>query len=92
LIVKKDLQDKLRHIVIDYSNLYSDLAIESSMNNDEASDVTIAVLNYSIKFKTLFLASAKRAYEQQVKTTNIDSHPTWVTPRNVESILVKLLK
>lgn len=91
-ITKGDLQKKIKHIVMDLADLYTILTVESSMNNDQATDITIGVSHHSVKFRNLYLGNTRIQYEQHVKTLNDGKRLTWVTPRNVESILSNLLK
>ena len=92
LISKGELQKKIKHIVMDMPDMYSCLAVESSMNNEDATDLTIVVSNHSVKFRNLYLGATRSQYEQRVKTVNDSKRQTWVTPKNVESILANLLK
>ena len=92
LISKRELQKKIKHIVMDMPDMYSCLAVESSMNNEDATDLTIVVTNHSVKFRNLYLGATRSQYEQRVKTVNDSKRQTWVTPKNVESILANLLK
>lgn len=92
LISKGELQKKIKHIVMDMSDMYSCLAVESSMNNEDATDLTIVVSNHSVKFRNLYLGATRSQYEQRVKTVNDGKRQTWVAPKNVESILANLLK
>ena len=84
-ITKGDLQKKIKHIVMDLADLYTILTVESSMNNDQATDITIGVSHHSVKFRNLYLGNTRIQYEQHVKTLNDGKRLTWVTPRNVES-------
>ena len=92
LISKGELQKKIKHIVMDMPDMYSCLAVESSMNNEDATDLTIVVSNHSAKFRNLYLGATRSQYEQRVKTVNDGKRQTWVAPKNVESILANLLK
>lgn len=92
LISKGELQKKIKHIVMDMPDMYSCLAVESSMNNEETTDLTIVVSNHSVKFRNLYLGATRSQYEQRVKTVNDGKRQTWVAPKNVESILANLLK
>lgn len=92
LITKGDLQKNIKHIVMDLADLYTILTVESSMNNDQATDITIGVSYHSVKFRNLYLGNTRIQYERHVKTLNDGKRLTWVTPRNVESILSNLLK
>lgn len=92
LISKGELQKKIKHIVMDMPDMYSCLAVESSMNNENATDLTIVVSNHSVKFRNLYLGATRSQYEQRVKTVNDGKRQTWVAPKNVESILANLLK
>lgn len=92
LISKGELQKKIKHIVMDMPDMYSCLAVESSMNNEDATDLTIVVSNHSVKFRNLYLGANRSQYEQRVKTVNNGKRQTWVVPKNVESILANLLK
>lgn len=92
LISKGELQKKIKHIVMDMLDMYSCLAVESSMNNEDATDLTIVVSNHSVKFRNLYLGATRSQYEQRVKTVNDGKRQTWVAPKNVESILANLLK
>lgn len=92
LISKGELQKKIKHIVMDMPDMYSCLAVESSMNNEDATDLTIVVSNHSVKFRNLYLGATRSQYEQRVKTVNNGKRQTWVAPKNVESILANLLK
>ena len=92
LISKGELQKKIKHIVMDMPDMYSCLAVESSMNNEDATDLTIVVSNHSVKFRNLYLGATRSQYEQRVKTVNDGKRHTWVAPKNVESILANLLK
>lgn len=92
LITKGDLQKNIKHIVMDLADLYTILTVESSMNNDQATDITIGVSHHSVKFRNLYLGNTRIQYERHVKTLNDGKRLTWVTPRNVESILSNLLK
>lgn len=92
LISKGELQKKIKHIVMDMPDMYSCLAVESSMNNEDATDLTIVVTNHSVKFRNLYLGATRSQYEQRVKTVNDGKRQTWVAPKNVESILANLLK
>lgn len=92
LISKGELQKKIKHIVMDMPDMYSCLAVESSMNNEDATDLTIVVSNHSVKFGNLYLGATRSQYEQRVKTVNDGKRQTWVAPKNVESILANLLK
>lgn len=92
LISKGELQKKIKHIVMDMPDMYSCLAVESSMNNEDATDLTIVVSNHSVKFRNLYLGATISQYEQRVKTVNDGKRQTWVAPKNVESILANLLK
>lgn len=92
LISKGELQKKIKHIVMDMPDMYSCLAVESSMNNEDATDLTIVVSNHSVKFRNLYLGATRSQYEQRVKTVNNGKRQTWVVPKNVESILANLLK
>ena len=92
LISKGELQKKIKHIVMDMPDMYSCLAVESSMNNEDATDLTIVVSNHSVKFRYLYLGATRSQYEQRVKTVNDGKRQTWVAPKNVESILANLLK
>lgn len=92
LISKGELQKKIKHIVMDMPDMYSCLAVESSMNNEDATDLTIVVSNHSVKFRNLYLGANRSQYEQRVKTVNDGKRQTWVAPKNVESILANLLK
>lgn len=92
LISKRELQKKIKHIVMDMPDMYSCLAVESSMNNEDATDLTIVVSNHSVKFRNLYLGATRSQYEQRVKTVNDGKRQTWVAPKNVESILANLLK
>ena len=91
LISKGELQKKIKHIVMDMPDMYSCLAVESSMNNEDATDLTIVVSNHSVKFRNLYLGATRSQYEQRVKTVNDGKRQTWVAPKNVESILANLL-
>lgn len=91
-ISKGELQKKIKHIVMDMPDMYSCLAVESSMNNEDATDLTIVVSNHSVKFRNLYLGATRSQYEQRVKTVNDGKRQTWVAPKNVESILANLLK
>lgn len=77
---------------MDMPDMYSCLAVESSMNNEDTTDLTIVVTNHSVKFRNLYLGATRSQYEQRVKTVNDSKRQTWVTPKNVESILANLLK
>ena len=57
LISKGELQKKIKHIVMDMPDMYSCLAVESSMNNEDATDLTIVVSNHSVKFRNLYLGA-----------------------------------
>ena len=92
LISKGELQKKIKHIVMDMPDMYSCLAVESSMNNEDATDLTIVVSNHSVKFRNRYLGATRSPYEQRVKTVNDGKRQTWVAPKNVESILANLLK
>ena len=92
LISKGELQKKIKHFVMDMPDMYSCLAVESSMNNEDATDLTIVVSNHSVKFRNLYLGATRSQYEQRVKTVNDGKRQTWVAPKNVESILANLLK
>ena len=92
LISKGELQKKIKHLVMDMPDMYSCLAVESSMNNEDATDLTIVVSNHSVKFRNLYLGATRSQYEQRVKTVNDGKRQTWVAPKNVESILANLLK
>lgn len=92
LISKGELQKKIKHIVMDMPDMYSCLAVESSMNNEDDTDLTIVVSNHSVKFRNLYLGATRSQYEQRVKTVNDGKRQTWVAPKNVESILANLLK
>ena len=92
LITKGDLQKNIKHIVMDLADLYTILTVESSMNNDQATDITIGVSHHSVKFRNLYLGNTRIQYEQHVKILNDGKRLTWVTPHNVESILSNLLK
>ena len=92
LISKGELQKKIKHIVMDMPDMYSCLAVESSMNNEDATDLTIVVSNHSVKFRNLYLGATRSQYEQRGKTVNDGKRQTWVAPKNVESILANLLK
>ena len=92
LISKGELQKKIKHIVMDMPDMYSCLAVESSMNNEDATDLTIVVSNHSVKFRNLYLGATRSQYEQRVKTVNDGKRQTWVAPKNVESILANHLK
>ena len=92
LISKGELQKKIKHIVMDMPDMYSCLAVESSMNNEDATDLTIVVSNHSVKFRNLYLGATRSQYEQRVKIVNDGKRQTWVAPKNVESILANLLK
>lgn len=92
LISKGELQKKIKHIVMDMPDMYSCLTVESSMNNEDATDLTIVVSNHSVKFRNLYLGATRSQYEQRVKTVNDGKRQTWVAPKNVESILANLLK
>lgn len=92
LIKKGELQKKIKHIVMDMPDMYSCLAVESSMNNEDTTDLTIVVSNHSVKFRNLYLGATRSQYEQRVKTVNDGKRQTWVAPKNVESILANLLK
>lgn len=92
LISKGELQKKIKHIFMDMPDMYSCLAVESSMNNEDATDLTIVVSNHSVKFRNLYLGATRSQYEQRVKTVNDGKRQTWVAPKNVESILANLLK
>lgn len=92
LISKGELQKKIKHIVMDMPDMYSCLAVESSMNNEDATDLTFVVSNHSVKFRNLYLGATRSQYEQRVKTVNDGKRQTWVAPKNVESILANLLK
>lgn len=92
LISKGELQKKIKHIVMDMPDMYSCLAVESSMNNEDTTDLTIVVSNHSVKFRNLYLGATRSQYEQRVKTVNDGKRQTWVAPKNVESILANLFK
>ena len=74
-------------------NLYSCLAVETSMNNEESTDLTIVACNHSFKFRNFYISNNLRSqYEQRAKNLNDGRRQTWVTPKNVESILANLTK
>lgn len=92
LITKGELQKSLKHIVMDMPDLYSCLAVETSMNNEESTDLTIVACNHSFKFRNLYISNLRSQYEQRAKNLNDGRRQTWVTPKNVESILANLTK
>lgn len=92
LISKGELQKAIKHIVMDMPHLYTCLAVESSMNNEETTDLTIVVSNHSVKFRNLYLGNTRAQYEERVKSSNDGKRQTWVTAKNVESILANLTK
>lgn len=92
LISKGELQKAIKHIVMDMPHLYTCLAVESSMNNEETTDLTIVVSNHSVKFRNLYLGNTRVQYDERVKSSNDGKRQTWVTAKNVESILANLTK
>lgn len=92
LITQTKLKDVLLHVVKYHNNLYSGLMVEPSTDCEDATDVTIVVMNHSFKFRNLFLGEDRSNYDRYRKITETDSIQTWVTSRNVESILVNLSK
>lgn len=92
LIRKGELQKSLKHIVMDMPDLYSCLAVETSMNNEESTDLTIVACNHSFKFRNLYISNLRSQYEQRAKNLNDGRRQTWVTHKNVESILANLTK
>ena len=92
LINKGELRKILKHLVFEMPNLYSGLAVEASKNNQENVDITLVVSNHSVIFRNMYLGTERPMYEQRVKSINGETYQTWVTSRNVESILANLTK
>lgn len=91
LIKKNDLiHTYLKNYVVNYSELYDGLLIETSATNDGAFDITFIVAKHSFKFRNLrFSDSLRDKWAPYVKCDNASKRLFFVTTQNVEDMLSK---
>lgn len=92
LLSQGELHRKIKQIIIEVPELYSELDIETSRNNNQTADLTMVVSHHSVKFWSFIPGSTKSEFEPYIKKNDDGKRLTWVTARNVESVLANLLK
>ena len=81
----------LKNYIVNYSEFYDGLMIESSSTIEESYDITFIVLNHSFKFRNLMLSdSLREKWSSYInKCNNKKRRLTFVTTQSVESLLTK---
>lgn len=80
----------LKNYIVNYSEFYDGLMIESSSSNEGSYDVTFIVSNHSFKFRNLmFSDSLREKWSSYIKCNNTERRLTFVTTHSVESLLTK---
>lgn len=80
----------LKTYIVNYSEFYDGLMIESSSSNEGSYDVTFIVSNHSFKFRNLmFSDSLREKWSSYIKCNNTERRLTFVTTQSVESLLTK---
>ena len=80
----------LKNYIVNYSEFYDGLMIESSSSNEGSYDVTFIVSNHSFKFRNLmFSDSLREKWSSYIKCNNTERRLTFVTTQSVESLLTK---
>lgn len=91
-IIKKNelVHTYLKNYIVNYSEFYDGLMIESSSSNEGSYDVTFIVSNHSFKFRDLmFSASLRDKWSSYIKCNNTERLLTFVTSQSIESLLTK---
>lgn len=80
----------LKNYIVNYSEFYDGLMIESSSSNEGSYDVTFIVSNHSFKFRNLmFSDSLREKWSSYIKCNNTERRLTFVTIQSIESLLTK---
>lgn len=80
----------LKNYIVNYSEFYDGLMIESSSSNEGSYDVTFIVSNHSFKFRNLmFSDSLREKWSSYIKCNNTERRLTFVTTQSIESLLTK---
>lgn len=80
----------LKNYIVNYSEFYDGLMIESSSSNEESYDVTFIVSNHSFKFRNLMFSDSLRdKWSSYIKCNNTERRLTFVTTQSIESLLTK---
>lgn len=80
----------LKNYIVNYSEFYDGLMIESSSSNEGSYDVTFIVSNRSFKFRNLmFSDSLREKWSSYIKCNNTERRLTFVTTQSIESLLTK---
>lgn len=80
----------LKNYIVNYSEFYDGLMIESSSSNEGLYDVTFIVSNHSFKFRNLmFSDSLREKWSSYIKCNNTERRLTFVTTQSIESLLTK---
>ena len=80
----------LKNYIVNCSDLYDGLMIESSSSNEGMYDITIIVSNHSFKFRNLLFSDTLRdKWSSYIKCNNPERRLTFVTTQVVEGLLVK---
>lgn len=80
----------LKNYIVNYSEFYDGLMIESSSSNEGSYDVTFIVSNHSFKFRNLMFSDSLRdKWSSYIKCNNTERRLTFVTTQSIESLLTK---
>lgn len=80
----------LKNYVVNYSEFYNGLMIESSSSIEGSYDITFIVSNHSFKFRNLiFSDSLREKWSSYIKCNNTERRLTFITTQSVESLLTK---
>lgn len=87
-ITKSELQKQITSIVLTMDGLYDGLKIDSSINNDEAINITFFINDTGISFNTLYLIGIRNQLEEHKRFARIPKIK-WMNRENIESTLNK---
>lgn len=80
----------LKNYIVNCSEFYDGLMIESSSSNEGSYDVTFIVSNHSFKFRNLmFSDSLREKWSSYIKCNNTERRLTFITTQSIESLLTK---
>lgn len=87
-ITKSELQKQITSIVLTMDGLYDGLKIDSSINNDEAINITFFINDTGISFNNLYLIEIRNQLDKHKRFVRIPKIK-WIKKENIEDTLNK---
>lgn len=85
-VTKSQLQSQIADFALNMDNLYDGLKIDSSINNNEALNITFFVKGTGISFNNLFLEEKRDQLDEHKRFVRIPK-VKWVKKDNIEDLL-----